>query len=92
MTNVFGTNHTATHHAINGGDQYKFAFANGYGASVVRHSFSYGREDGKWEIAVLKGDRITYDTPLTDDVIGYLSESDVANTLNAIELLPKAGA
>lgn len=92
MTNIFGTEHAATHHSLNGGDQYKFKFANGYGASVVRHNYSYGRETGKWELAVLNGERISYDTPLTDDVLGYLSESDVAEYLNAIEALPKAGA
>lgn len=92
MSNIFGTEHAATHHSLNGGDQYKFEFANGYGASVIQSGMSYGSDQGLWELAVLKGDSITYDTPLTDDVLGYLSESDVADTLNAIELLPKAGA
>lgn len=93
MSNIFGTEHEATHHDVLGGDQYKFTFGNGYGASVVRHPGSYGNTQGKWELAVLdSNNRITYDTPLTDDVLGFLSESDVAETLRLIEALPKAGA
>lgn len=92
MSNIFGTDHTATHDTFANGDQYKFTFANGYGASVIRHDFSYGHEAGKWELAVLKDDRCTYDTPITDDVIGWLSEADVAEKLHAIAALPQAGA
>lgn len=92
MSNIFGTEHEATHNSLLGGDQYRFSFDNGYGASVVRHGMSYGRENGLWELAVLKGERITYTTPLTDDVIGNLSEVEVAETLKAIEALPKVGA
>jgi hypothetical protein len=92
MTNIFGTEHTATHGSHMGGDQYTFSFENGYGASVIRNSMSYGHEDGKWELAVLQGEAITYDTPLTDDVIGWLDEAEVGEKLTEIEALPKAGA
>lgn len=93
MTNIFGTEHEGTHHDLLGGDQFKFKFANGYSASVVRHPGSYGSAQGKWELAVLdSSNRLTYDTPVTDDVLGYLSETDVAETLKVIEALPKAGA
>lgn len=99
MTNIFGTEHAAEHIKQTGypaGDQYKFQFANGYGASVIRNSMSYGGSSGLWELAVLKkaGDRwpLTYDTPITDDVLGHLSEAEVAETLKAVEALPQAGA
>jgi hypothetical protein len=89
----FGTEFkVAETNAISGGIQHKFKFANGYGASVVRHSFSYGNEDGLWELAVLQGERITYDTPLTDDVLGRLTEDDVREALEAIAVLPKPSA
>ena len=41
-------------------------FENGYGASVVRHEYSYGGKSGLYELAVLdsSGD-LTYDTPIT---------------------------
>lgn len=76
-----------------GGDHWHFKFANGYGASVVRFDVgmchSYGGDHGKWELAVLddKGE-LTYDTPITNDVIGWLSEEDVAATLASIAALP----
>lgn len=72
----------------NGGIQYIFTAPNGYGASIVKHSFSYGGKSGLWELAVLLGDAICYDTPITDDVLGYLSEEDVNETLIKIAALP----
>lgn len=71
-----------------GGVQSIVVFPNGYGASIVCHQFSYGGPDGLYEIAVLDGSNITYDTPVTSDVLGYLSEEDVEKTLADIEALP----
>ena len=86
-------------HSAGGGKQATVFFANGYGASVVRFtvgefSGSYGALDGLWELAVLKGNEkswdLTYATPVTDDVLGYLSETDVTRYLAEIEALPVA--
>lgn len=71
----------------NGGVQHFYHFANGYGASVVRHSFSYGAAEGKWELAVLKGGALCYSTEITSDVLGYLSEPEVNDVLARIEAL-----
>jgi len=75
---------------LNGGIQYHFKAENGYGASIVQHSFSYGNREGLWELAVIgKDGSICYDTPITDDVLGYLSEEEVNKTLLEIENLPE---
>lgn len=71
-----------------GGVQAVVVFPNGYGASIVCSPFSYGGPQGLYEIAVLDGQGITYDTPVTSDVLGYLSEEDVEKTLADIEALP----
>lgn len=79
--------------SINSGSQVIHKFENDYGASVVQHEFSYGSEDGLSELAVLKfnGDDwdLTYDTEITDDVIGYLTDEDVQDLLVRIEKLEK---
>jgi hypothetical protein len=76
---------------INGGVQLLYFFENGYGASVVQHDFSYGREKGLWELAVLRGSSddwdIDYNTPITPDVIGFLEQHDVDSYLVKIETL-----
>lgn len=70
--------------------QRKYKFPNGYGASVVKGEYTYGGNEGLWELAILdEGGHIDYSTPITDDVIGYLTENEVNELLNKIELLPK---
>lgn len=75
-----------------GGIQRIYRFDNGYGASVVRFTYSYGFELGLWELAVIKFNgedyELVYDTEITNDVIGYLSEDEVDNLLTQIEALP----
>lgn len=64
-----------------------YEFKNGYGASVIRHQYSYGGDKGLYEVAVLKDDNICYDTPLTTDVIGYCTLAKVADILIKIKNL-----
>lgn len=73
---------------INGGIQHVFKFDNNFGASVVQHAFSYGGKEGKWELAVRKNDEITYETPITNDVLGWLEWEEVLDTLWEISKLP----
>lgn len=56
-----------------GGAGIRVHFDNGYGVSIVNHQFSYGGDQGLYELAVLKGEELCYDTPITDDVIGWLT-------------------
>jgi hypothetical protein len=71
-----------------GGVQARITFDNGYGASVVKTPHSYGGDKGLYELAVLGTDgHLTYDTPITNDVIGYLRDIDVTDVMEKIQLL-----
>jgi hypothetical protein len=75
-------------HPINDGVISRIVFENGYGASVVRHEYSYGGKDGLYELAVLDSNgEITYATPVTNDVIGYLKPENVTELLIQIQKL-----
>ena len=69
------------------GIRYLFKADNGYGASIVQSNYSYGGEQGLWEVAVLKDGEICYDTPITNDVLGYLTEDEVNSVLSDIAAL-----
>ncbi len=84
------------HLAGQGGTQKLYRFKNNYGASVVIFPGSYGYARGLLELAVIHFNNadnldsfdIIYDTPITDDVIGHLSEEEVGKLLDKIEALP----
>lgn len=70
------------------GVKWVFTFENTYGASVIKHAYSYGGIEGFWELAVLdKEGELDYKTGITDDVIGWLTESAVENLLDRISKL-----
>lgn len=58
------------------GEQTVYRFPNGYGASVipVKDYLTDGIIKGLHEVAVLDAHGITYDTPLTDDVLRVETE------------------
>lgn len=76
---------------LNGGTQVVHRFDNNFGASVVCHDSSYGHEEGLFELAVLTFAseanyyELTYDTEITNDVLGHLSEEDVESLLKRVE-------
>jgi hypothetical protein len=78
------------HKQHQGGTRAVVTFENGYGASVVSNSMmSYTTPGCPYEIAVLDREgRLTYDTPITDDVLGYLTEDEANDILARIEALP----
>jgi hypothetical protein len=80
-----------------GGTHYLQIFDNGYGVSIIQHDFSYGGDKGLWELAVIKktknegeGWDICYDTPITSDVLGHLSENEVNNVVEKVKALSLA--
>jgi len=72
---------------VNGGVQHVYSFPNGYGASVVKHDFSYCCKQGLWELAVLNGEELCYNSGITEDVIGHLSWTKVESVLSEIKQL-----
>lgn len=66
-------------------------FENGYGASVVKGPYTYGGPQGLYELAVIKGNEedsdLCFDSPITSDVIGYLTEEEVTDYLIKIQQL-----
>jgi len=69
------------------GIQIVHLFPNGYGASVIKHDMSYGGKRDLWELAVLKNGELCYNTSVTSDVLGHLSDEDVEFHLKEIENL-----
>lgn len=70
------------------GIQARHDFENGHGVSVVRSPYTYGGSEGLYELAVFHDGCLCYQTPITSDVLGWLSEDDVTNTLVSIAALP----
>lgn len=65
-------------------------FENGYGISVVQGEYTYGGKKGLYEIAILDEDgNLCYDSEITNDVIGYLTELEVSDYMIKIQKLKK---
>lgn len=88
MTPTFATR-AVSFNTRNGGPAYRFTFVNGYRASVIRNKASYGGAEGLWELAVIHPDGgIDYANPIAPGPLGWLTEADVALTINRIAALP----
>lgn len=70
-----------------GGKLASMEFPNGYGISVVSVYGSYSNAKSPYEIAVLHGGEICYDTEITSDVIGYLTPEEVTEYMKQIQAL-----
>jgi hypothetical protein len=72
-------------------DQTLYKFDNGFGASIVFHPGTYGYEQDLVELAVIQwlDDTfiLSYDTYLTDDVLGGLNKAQAKLTLQKIKEL-----
>ena len=74
-----------------GGMQKIFKFENNYGASLVSGYGTYGLEMAviKFHGKELDEWELCYDTPITDDVLGYLCPNEVNKYLKKIKRLKK---
>lgn len=68
-----------------GGDQAKLDFDNGFGVSVITGGESYSDESNPFELAVLKDKHLCYDSTITDDVLGYLTLTQVTYYMKRIQ-------
>lgn len=63
-------------------------FPNGYGVSVIKGDYSYGGRNNLYELAILAGTEddwdLSYDSGITDDVVGHLTEANVTYYLERI--------
>lgn len=82
---------------LNGGTQQIYRFENGFGASVIDGPNAYGNDEAPHELAVVQFRSadildfvVTYETPITSDVEGYLDIIQVMDLLNQIEALEPA--
>lgn len=68
-------------------------YDNNYGVSVVRGPYTFGGNIGLYELAIIymapedKESRICYDTPITNDVMGYLTPEDVTKIMKQVSEL-----
>ena len=62
-------------------------FENGYGVSVIIGKCFLSNGVDTYEVAVLYNGDITYNTEITNDVIGRLSENEVTEVMKQIQLL-----
>lgn len=83
-------------HSVGDGLSGKIFFDNGYGVSVVRFKIndrysSYTNNEDEWELAILFGNEkeweLTYNTPITNDVIGWLTEDKVTDIMKKVQEL-----
>ena len=76
------------------GEQAFHIFDNHYGVSVVRGPYTYGGRKGLYELAVVymapedKESQLVYDTPVTNDIMGYLTPDNVTDIMAQVEALP----
>lgn len=69
--------------------QATLQFDNGYGVSVISGEAFYTRPGCPYEMAIRHGEELCYATPITDDVMGYLTEDDVTERMRQVQELPK---
>ena len=63
-------------------------FQNGFGVSVVSGPYFYSNISGPYEVAILHKDgSITYDTPITNDVLGHLNRNEVTEIMRQVQEL-----
>ena len=69
--------------------QAQYNFKNGFGVSVLCGSLFYSNGIDTYELAVTRDGTITYNTQVTNDVMGYLTRAEVSMIMVEVQKLPK---
>ena len=72
-------------HSIGRGQHAVLEFDNGYGVSVLLGDLFYSNGIDTYELAVLANDCVCYDTPITDDVVGHITEDEVTEIMEKLQ-------
>ena len=67
--------------------QARMDFDNKYGVSVITGDSAYTSDSEPYEVAVMLNGSLTYDTDITDDVIGHCTEKMVTDIMKKVEKL-----
>lgn len=67
------------------GKHATLTFENNYGISVITGPRSYTSKKRPYEVAILYNGSITYDTSLTDDVLGYQTKNDIDDIIKEVQ-------
>jgi hypothetical protein len=78
-------------HVIFWGRMVRYRFPNGFGASVIENSESYGVELAVLEFSESEYGCITMSTEITDDVIGFIEDEELDEILERISRLGEDG-
>ena len=74
-------------HSVGLGQQARMNFDNNYGVSVIIGDMYYSNGVDTYELAVIYENDITYNTDITDDVLGCLSEDEVTEVMIKVQNL-----
>lgn len=66
------------------GKQARYTFPNGYGISVIDGTGAYCTR-GTYEVGITYEDHLTYNTPLTNDVLADQTPEEINEILATIE-------
>ena len=69
------------------GKQASMNFENNYGVSVIFGEIFYSNGIDTYEIGILHDGSLTYDTDITDDVIGYQTENEISEIMEKVQQL-----
>lgn len=67
--------------------QCRMYFDNGFGVSIIRGHLTYGGDKGLYELAIMSSDGLQYNTAITEDVMGYLTEKEVEQIVYSVQCL-----